>query len=465
MGSRRAPNHLLRALLREAGWTGQALARTVNALGFEAGLPLQYDRTTVAHWLSGALPRHPVPELVAEGLSRELGRRVTVAETGLVPRGPRVADTGAEVWRDWHAGERLAELARVRPGRPGMYASCVYSTAALAVPSWADLVAAPATRRLAQPVTTGRIGHAEVDSAAAMVRLFADADSTFGGGYPRVALGSYLATTIAPWLRADASTAVRHELLATATRLTYLCAFMCFDENLHGAAQRYYLISLRLAGEAGDAVSYGVILRALSVQARLLGHRRPAVGLADEAVRTASGRAPRQTRAFLHGQAAVAHAAAGNRRDALGHLNAAETHLSHADGDTRSPATPLIGGYHLAAFAHCQAATTACLGDRRGAIAALRFSIRHRPSTEPRSRAVTLARLAELQLAEGQLEQACGTWQEFLDHYPSLRSRRADAALTTLLASTNPYRNNPVARALHLRANAVRRATARHTGV
>ncbi|MFD7512563.1 hypothetical protein ACFV5N_24940, partial [Streptomyces sp. NPDC059853] len=61
MKERRGPNHQLRALLREAGWTQQELARAVNTLGTETGTPLRYDRTAVAHWLSGTQPRHPVP--------------------------------------------------------------------------------------------------------------------------------------------------------------------------------------------------------------------------------------------------------------------------------------------------------------------------------------------------------------------------------------------------------------------
>lgn len=64
---RRARNERLRALLTTAQWSYDNLARTVNMAGAESGLRLRYDRTAVAHWLSGSCPRAEVVTLVAEG--------------------------------------------------------------------------------------------------------------------------------------------------------------------------------------------------------------------------------------------------------------------------------------------------------------------------------------------------------------------------------------------------------------
>src|SRR4051794_14507636 len=84
MATRRVPNTMLRDLLVEAAWTGDALARAVNAIGAEAGIPLRYGRSAVSHWLIGMCPRPPVPDFVAEAFSRKLRRTVSVADTGLV---------------------------------------------------------------------------------------------------------------------------------------------------------------------------------------------------------------------------------------------------------------------------------------------------------------------------------------------------------------------------------------------
>jgi tetratricopeptide (TPR) repeat protein len=324
-----------------------------------------------------------------------------------------------------------------------------YQKAALTVPAWPGTPTSHAD--LVPPGdTTTRPDRSEIQSAAAMLRLFSDTDMMCGGGRARLALTGYLRSTVAPWLAGDTHPTLRRELLTIAARLSYLCGFMCFDDELHGTAQRHYLTSLRLSAESADPIGYALTLRALSVQARILGHYRPAVDLAEAAVHTATSRTTPRVYAFLLGQLAVAHAADGNGHDALTALAAAEKHLSRADRYT-----PGVAAYHTGSLAHQQAATTACLGDRRNAIKALETSIRHRPVEERRSRAITLARLAELQLAEGQLEQACHTWRHFLDDYPHLTSRRADTAMKTLRASTRPHQNQPAARALLHRATAL----------
>jgi tetratricopeptide (TPR) repeat protein len=439
----RVPNIMLRTLLAEAGWTGDALARAINALGAEAGMSLRYGRPAVAHWLAGMRPRPPVPDLVAEAFSRKLHRPVLVSETGL--GSPGAPDPPRTWWWEMDVASRLMAPREIGAGGTAPLANRSYRLAELTVPGWVEL--ASARQGLSWNAESGeKVERWHVRSAAGMVRLFSDADFAFGGGQVRLELARYLAATVAPWLRASATPAVRRELLITASRLTYLCGFMYFDDELHGAAQHYYLTNLRLAAEAGDPTGYAVTLRALSGQARLLGHYREAVNLAEAAVRAAGDMARPQTAAFLFGQLAVAHAAAGDRRDAVRHLITAERHLDRAR-DAPEP----IGGCDAASLAHQQAAIRAKLGDRAGAIKALTVSIRHRPVAERRSRAITLARLAELQLDDGDLEAACGTWQRFLQDYPHLRSQRIDRALTAMRARLQPHQNNSAVIAVHRR--------------
>ncbi|AGM07231.1 hypothetical protein [Amycolatopsis keratiniphila] len=444
-----APNHLLRNLLAESGWTGQKLADHTNRLGAEAGLRLRYDRTGVAHWLSGTRPRPPVPELVAEAFTRRLGRRVTAAATGLVRGG---GATAPPWWRTDVAAE-LTNLCRDGAASRRTLSGCVYSLAALSVPGWAELASVAGAVRPAE--NAGKVERAELDAAKAMLELFSTADLTFGGGHVRPALARYLRTTIAPWLRMEAAPAVRTDMFITAAQLCYLCGFLCFDDELHGAAQRYYLVAGRLSHAAGDALHYAISLRALSVQARMLGHRAAAVDLATTAARALPGDAPALTRAFLVGQVAAAEAAADDQRNAVTHLRAAETYLDQAR-DTSSP----VGTYHPAALSHHHAAVRACLGERPAAVSALTRSLRHRPASERRARAITLARLAELHLDAGEVDRACQAWDQFLDDYPHLRSQRADTALVTLRARLRPHAAYPPARSVTHKAAEVSRARA-----
>jgi hypothetical protein len=443
MAGQREPNLLLRALLAEARWTGQGLARAVNAIGAESGERLQYNRASVAHWLTGVRPRQPVPQLIAEAFSRKLGRPVTVYAVGLAA--PDQYASGRAPWPAGDAAAALAELgsADADPARRETLRGSLYT---LAVPP--VLPAPPAAR--AGRAADGHpppAGGALVEAAGRVARFFAEADAAFGGGHARSALAAYLASDIAPRLRAASSSSPHRGLPAAAAELTYLCGFMCFDDNMHGAAQRYYLTALRLAAQAGDLATHRMALRAMSVQAHYLGHHSHALHLAEAAWRGGAARAAPHTQAFLLGQRAVAHAGVGDRGAALADLRAAERRLERTSGTS-----DVIGVYHQASLEHQRAEMLAALGDRAGAIDALTASLRHRPRGERRARAITLARLAGLQLDHGHLEAAVVTWHRFLDEYPFLYCGRADAAFAAMRARIRPHRGNTAARALWRRA-------------
>jgi hypothetical protein len=437
MVMRNRPNEELRLLLTEAGWTGEQLARTVNRLGAEIGATLRYDRTAVSHWLAGIRPRPPVPGLIAEAFARRLARPVTAADAGVGPSAPAPRQ---EPGPSGLAAE-LGNLSRAQTGAGSgsrVLPEFRYSLAALAVPAWAwELPGWPErTRASAAPA-----GTAEAEAAESIGRVFLAGDAAFGGGSTRRALAAYLSQDLAPRLTAPARPAIRRRLHLAAAQLTYLCGFMSFDDELNGLAQRYYLTALRLCTDANDQINYAVTLRAMSVQALALGHRRHAVHLAEAAA--ASGRAAGPARqAFLYGQLAVAHAADGDPHNAVAALAAAERRIDQATS------TLLVGACHPASLAHQRAAVQALLGDCKGAAGALVQSIRHRPATERRSRAITLARLAELQLRQGHLDEATATWHTFLDDHFHLTSGRADTALVTMRAMLRPHTGRPAVRTL-----------------
>jgi len=436
MTSRRRPNERLRALMAEARLTGQELAGLVNRAGAEAGFRMHYDRTSVSHWLAGTHPRSPVPELLAEVISRALNRPVSLAEAGLRVAGPTAGDHLA-------GPDPLAELSALWQARVRR-AGVPYSLSALNVPSWPPLVPAqPRTAHDAPPPTAMEV----VETAESLARVFSDCDRTLGGGSVRRALGGYLSHDLVPRMRDPGSPAVGRRLHAVGGRLAYLCGFMCFDDELHGLAQRHYRVALSLAAEIDDQAGYAITLREMSVQARLLGHHDEAVRLAEAAVITGKAVDPVR-RAFLHGQLAVALAAVGDRARAMTSLAASERFLERAT----STSAPLTGAYHLASLAHQEAAVRNLLGDTQRAASALALSIRYRPDSERRARAITLARLAELQLGHGHLDEAVSTWHKFLGDYPYLSSGRADTALAAMRALLRPHTRHAGVTALLRRA-------------
>ncbi|MEV6946758.1 hypothetical protein AB0N07_33285 [Streptomyces sp. NPDC051172] len=452
MRSPRTPNQALRLLLSEAGWSGAQLARQVNSLGAERGTPLHYDRTTVAHWLAGSRPRPPVPALVAEALSRRLGRPVLLQDAGLLdtrqPGHGAGAPSGEGSAVD-HLDRILQDTDRRRLALVG-----AYSLAALAMASPLPAAGEGRPAALSPP---SPVGPAHVASARQLLTVCSRSDNVFGAGSVREPLRHYLSTTLLPWLRSDIKPAVRRDLFTVAAQLTYLCAFAHFDMNHQAAAQRLYLTSVELAHEAGDTISCALALRGLSVQAHELGHLTQADQLAEHAVQTGARHAPPHQQAFLLGQLAVTQAARGDRRHTR-HLIAAEQCLEKsADGASA------VGAFHTGSLALQRATVAKNQGDHPTAARALALSLRHRPADERRSRALSLAELAQTQLASGHLEHACRTWHEFLDILPGIRSARADDRLRALIAALRPNAANPSAAALLARARPIR-PHGRHRG-
>jgi hypothetical protein len=168
VGDRAVPNEALRVLLAEAGWSGAELARRVSKVAAEAGLALVLDRRSVSFWLAGRCPRAPMPELVAEALSRGLDRPVDVDSVGMGRQDPGAAAGGLRHSGTRHSGMRthtggsrpaaelgdpvtsLSRLAQAH-GRRQVLAGGAYSLSLLAVPSWTQ--AAAAGSRLARGVS------------------------------------------------------------------------------------------------------------------------------------------------------------------------------------------------------------------------------------------------------------------------------------------------------------------------
>ncbi|RBQ17808.1 hypothetical protein DP939_23400 [Spongiactinospora rosea] len=430
--------------MREAAWSGQTLIEAINLVGREAGLPLRYNRSSVTQWLTGITPRPPVPHVVAEALSRRLGRRITVGETGFDGPETEIDDRGTGPIT------RLATMAvEADPQRIATSLNRIYRLAVLSSPGedTADDTRTPRGLRYS-PL---RVGQDDVETAGTMLRLFTAADNAIGAGYVRPVLILYLADAIAPLLQASPRE-VRDSLLQVATGLTYLCGLTCYDDELHGFAQRYFDITLRFCAEVEQVGLRSQTLCAMSVQALSLGYPGHALDLAQRAVSVASRADPPPGLAALLGQLAVARAATGDRRGALSDIDAARSRLRRGGDGEEAPADR-----HEAALAHQHGLMLAILNDRPRAIAELEFSARHRPDLERRSRALTLFRLADVQLRHGLLQESIQSWHRFLDDYPALKCGRARTALTLLPTFIQPYRNTPAAKALLARAAAMRR--------
>ncbi|MET9257752.1 hypothetical protein [Streptomyces sp. NPDC003717] len=434
---KRTPNPALADLIDQARWTRTQLAQHVNRLGPEAGLDIGYDRTAVAHWIAGTPPRPEVRPLILEALSARLGRPVTYEEAGLQP--PVAADGRHTV----DTVEELIGLGRadMDPSRRGLLATTLFS-AALSVPAFQQTARAAASPGKAMT----RIGASQVGALRSMTERIADILDELGAGHARPMAAAFLVNTVGPWLRAQAPEAVRRDMLAAASDLTYLTGWMAMYEKAHGPGQTYYTKALKLADEAGDHVTYCRTLRGMSLQASSLGHGRMALELADSAAEAAPAAGPRLV-AFLRGQQAHAASMVGDRRQARGRLREAEAALSRAD--SRRDA---IGGYDRTAYLFHVSHVLMEEGDHAGSIRTLQHSIRVQPPQERQGRVHAYAVLAERQLRLGHVDAACASWGRFLDEYEHVSSVRGDDHFASMRESLVPHARTRAVRELASRA-------------
>ncbi|MFE6686387.1 hypothetical protein ACFVFQ_07885 [Streptomyces sp. NPDC057743] len=447
MAPRRRPNENLRALLAEARWTQAALARAVNALATEIDLDLNYDRTAVAHWLSGTHPAPPVPELIAEALTRRLGRAVSPAAAGLSgePSGPAAGRLPAS---DTPIGTALTDLCSVEndPARRAAARMLPYREAELA-----KLTTDVGDRVPMQRPPRGEPGDPDDLTVIRLaVRFYSTSFDAHGGRTARSSLAAYLADDIAPRLREPSGRAPRRGLLVEASRLSFLLARMYQDASAHGLAQRHFATALQLADESGDPTARAVVLRGLSAQGLALGHRRIALHAAEAAAASRTPEGP--ARAFLLSQLAVTQAACGHHRAARESLDRAERSLAKG---SRAGNTGPFTAYSPGSMEFQSAEVLRYTGDLSAARAALMNSLAHRSVEDHRALALSHAQHAEILVGLGHVEEASASWNSFLDHYGHLRSGAADLAAGRLRQMLTPFRKLPAASAVLHRALAV----------
>lgn len=427
----------LRRLMAEAGWSGEEFAKAVNAVGIEAGLTLHYGRASVTQWNAGSRPRDPVPRLMAEALSRRLGREITLATIGF--------DDASGCWCEQSLPEQLAELAAAVGS--DQYAVSRVAVYHLAVLEHVDWFSARGRSIAVERRPWPPLGRDELEAATTMVRALAEVDRIYGSSALRTTASSYLAQMIGIWLRSPAGQGLRLGLLTVASQLARLNGFMSFDGEAHGAAQRFYRVSLNLAAESNRPDEYARTLWRMSGQAHSLGHFHSAIHLAESATEL---HLPPIEKALVLSRIAVSKAAAGDREQAFRFIDRAEETAVRLDVIRGSPQAGEFEEFHYGLFAFDKATMLALLRDWEGAAESLMESLQYWSLTERRSRAIALSRLAEVQLRRGYLDEATATWNLFLDSYPSLSSRRLDRAMSIMKSSISPHvRNRSVAELLY----------------
>lgn len=458
MGDTRRGNAQLAAVIAEAGLSHAQVARALVRVALECGADefAGVGRSHVSHWVGGSRPSGRAPTLLAEALSRHLGRSVTVEQLGLARQRQSPM---SHVVPDWHVDTltTLIDLGRadVDPERRRVLSAGAYSVASLALPAapwWREMAGRGTVRGAAggRPVRRG-----DLEAVRDMVQMFSRVDQRRGGGHARRTVVQYLTSEVAGFLRGSfTDDRVRRDMFSAASELAYLAGWMAFDSAEHGVAQHHFTVAVKLAAEADDPPMAGHVLRAMAHQALDLGHYGRARDLAAASVQGQRyGLASSRERALLGVVHARTLVAAGEPKAAAIALTRAEDDLAAAEPGDDEPGRVFFFGE--ASLAHETACALRDGGDLRGAAREFRRSVRTRHATAfTRTHAITLGYLGAVQARQGGLEEACATWSNALNAMDGIRSGRTRQVAADMRSVLSPFRRRGLRAVAELDARA-----------
>ncbi|WP_117208862.1 Tat pathway signal protein [Allorhizocola rhizosphaerae] len=455
MTRKRGVNTKLAAVIAEAGLSHAQVARAVVRVAAENGARehAAIGRSHVSHWVAGSSPSDQAPFFLAEALSRQLKRVVTLDEIGLSQPASTVEafDWGTDTLIE------LVDLGRmdIDVNRRTALGAATFSAAALILPEgdwWRDL---PIRGRHRNPKHSRVIGAGDVEAVREMTQIFSKLDQRRGGGHARSALIQYLSSDVASNLTSTFATErIRQQMFSAASELAYLAGWTAFDNDEHAIAQHHFRAAVKLAAEANDAPMAGHVLRAMAHQAVDLGHVKAGLDLATASLDAHRyQRACPRERALLGVVYAKALGANGHKASAAAALLRAEDDLAAASPGDDEPSRVFFFGE--ASLAHETACTLRDTGDLAGSIREFRRSVRTRKASSfTRTHAVTLGYLGSVQAQSRHIEQACATWSKALDAMDGINSGRTRKVLKDMRTALSPFRKRGLAQANELDARA-----------
>lgn len=251
----RTRNTRLEAVIQELGLSQRQLAARFRAVAAEHGASeLQsVAQPYIARWIAGSPIEGRAPYILAETLSRGLGRRITLADIGLAA--PAEPEPQPPAWSE----DTLTTLVTLGStdmdiNRRRLLTNSVYSLAALAVPEDRWFEQAIDRARARRPLSDYRVTVQDVEAVREMAAFFSRRDQKRGGRAGRTALVAYLRSEVAELLNGRFPTEdIRRGMTSAAAELAYLAGWTAFDAGEHPVAQQWLTIATKLAEEAGDA--------------------------------------------------------------------------------------------------------------------------------------------------------------------------------------------------------------------
>ncbi|MEU3351440.1 hypothetical protein [Streptomyces sp. NPDC037389] len=315
------PNEQLNSWFLRSGWSKGELARQVNRRARQLGAHhISTDTSRVRRWLDGEQPREPIPKILSELFSERFGCVVGVEDIGL-----RVAHQSPSVggvdlpWAAPQTVELLSEFSRsdLMLARRGFLGTSLALTAgpALIEPMQRWLVPGPTGRDGARGAERdrsrrSRLSEPELELLESTTVMFRQWDAQCGGGLRRKAVVGQL-HEVTDLLQEPQPDETTRRLFHVAAELAELAGWMSYDIGLHPTAQKYFVLALHAAKEAGNRPLGSFVLSMMSRQMIHLGRPDDALELIHLGQYGSRETATPRTQAMLHAMEARAYANMG----------------------------------------------------------------------------------------------------------------------------------------------------------
>ncbi|GGL97124.1 hypothetical protein GCM10010129_46170 [Streptomyces fumigatiscleroticus] len=335
------PNELLTSWFVRSGWSKGELARQVNRRARQLGANhISTDTSRVRRWLDGENPREPIPRILSELFSERFGVVVSVEDLGLRTARPAPSATGVDLpWTAPQTVALLSEFSRsdLMLARRGFLGASLTLSAGptLIEPMQRWLVPSPpAVQPNPDPAPTtrarGRLSRPELDLLESTTVMFRQWDAQCGGGLRRKAVVGQL-HEVTDLLQEPQPEATARKLFKVAAELAELAGWMSYDIGMQPTAQKYFVLALHSAKEAGDRPLGSYVLSSMSRQMIHLGRPDDALELIHLAQYGSRDCASPRTQAMLYAMEARAYANMGQPGKCKRAVRMAEETFAEAD--------------------------------------------------------------------------------------------------------------------------------------
>ncbi|MGW0084462.1 transcriptional repressor NsdA [Streptomyces sp. NPDC003393] len=319
--SDKRPNELLASWFARSGWSKGELARQVNRHARRLGANhISTDTSRVRRWLDGENPREPIPKILSELFSERFGCVVSVEDLGLRTARQSPSVTGVDLpWTGPQTVALLSEFSRsdLMLARRGFLGTSLVLSAgpSLIEPLQRWLVPSPpALSSEPEPSAAnrrpGRLSRPELELLETTTKMFRQWDAQCGGGLRRKAVVGQL-HEVTDLLQEPQPEATTRRLFKVAAELSELAGWMSYDVGLQPTAQKYFVLALHAAKEAGDKPLGSYVLSSMSRQMIHLGRPDDALELIHLAQYGSRDCAGPRTQSMLYAMEARAYANMG----------------------------------------------------------------------------------------------------------------------------------------------------------